>query len=70
MVDTTDTNGSGVSPQPLSAAAGAPENKITPAMVEAGEDVIFAFGVTPNLSTGDWASDLANQVYRAMERAR
>ena len=68
MVDTTHTIGSISSPQPIVAAAGAPD--VTPAMIEAGERAIFAFGMTPNLSTGGWASDLAIEVYRAMERSR
>ena len=52
---------------------GAPETdeiEITPTMIEAGEQAIFAFGVRPNLSTADWASALAGQVYQAMEAAR
>jgi hypothetical protein len=46
------------------------EVEITPEMIEAGEAAIFSFGVEPFLSTGGWACDLADQVYRAMERAR
>jgi len=38
-------------------------------MIEAGERTIFAFGVRPDLSTADWASALAEQVYRAMVQA-
>jgi hypothetical protein len=50
--------------------AGAPEDEVTPAMLKAGERAIFAFGVVPDLSTAEWASSLADQVYRAMEGAR
>jgi hypothetical protein len=50
--------------------AGAPETEISSQMIQAGEEAIFEFGVIPNLSTADWASDLAGQVFRAMERAR
>lgn len=49
------------------AITGAPEIEVTPEMAEAGERAIFSFGVTPDLSTADWACALASQVYRAME---
>ncbi len=55
-------------PNEQSKDAGAPEIKITPEMIEAGERTIFAFGVRPDLSTADWAASLAEQVYQAMER--
>jgi len=42
----------------------------TPEMIAAGEQVIFASGLIPWLSTADWASALADQVYRAMVIAR
>ena len=69
MVDTTNTRGSRKPLSPLG-EAGAPEIEVTPAMIEAGERAIFAFGVRPCLSTADWAASLANLVYQAMEGAR
>jgi hypothetical protein len=48
---------------------GAPEIEITPAMIEAGEREIFASGVWPSECYGDWSSDLAMRVYRAMASA-
>jgi hypothetical protein len=44
--------------------AGAPEIEVTPAMVAAGEDVIFSY------RDDLMASSLAVEVYRAMEQAR
>jgi len=66
MVDTTGAKASNAAASDLTEAGAPDEIEITPAMIEAGERAIFAFGVEPWLSTGDWASDLANQVYRAM----
>ena len=56
-------------PGPRSTVQGK-EVEITPKMIEAGVSAIFASGVEPWISTADWASDLADQVYRAMANAR
>jgi hypothetical protein len=69
MVDTTNAIASNEPVSDLS-EAGAPEIEITSAMIDAGERAIFASDVWPNLCLFGWSSDLAEQVYRAMEGAR
>jgi hypothetical protein len=69
MVDTTKTIGSSEPPTPQG-KAGAPKIEITPEMLDADEEVIWALGLWPEVAASSWASSLVSQVYLAMEAAR